>query len=53
MPKIEHREALTRSWHLLFAIAVLKAKHIIVCDHYDCSGVHDPLTGSYVGLTDN
>ena len=53
MPKVERREALTRPWHLLLAIDVLKAKHIIVSGHHGCSGVHAPLTGSYVGLADN
>ncbi len=38
---------------LQFAIDVLKVKHIIVCGHYGCSGVHAALTNSRVGLADN
>jgi carbonic anhydrase len=38
---------------LQFAIEVLKVKHIIVCGHYGCSGVHAALTQRRVGLADN
>ncbi|MFC5509720.1 carbonate dehydratase [Massilia jejuensis] len=38
---------------LQFAIDVLKVKHVIVCGHYGCSGVHAALTGTRVGLADN
>ena len=38
---------------LQFAIDVLGVKHIIVCGHYGCSGVHAALAGRRVGLADN
>ncbi len=38
---------------LQFATDVLKVKHIIVCGHYGCSGVHAALTNRRVGLADN
>jgi carbonic anhydrase len=38
---------------LQFAIDVLKVKHIIICGHYGCGGVHAALTGRRVGLADN
>ncbi len=38
---------------LQFAIDVLGVKHIIICGHYGCSGVHAALTGRRVGLADN
>ena len=38
---------------LQFAIDVLCVKHIIICGHYGCSGVHAALTRRRVGLADN
>lgn len=38
---------------LQFAIDVLKVKHIIICGHYGCSGVHAALVNRRVGLADN
>ena len=38
---------------LQFAIDVLKVKHIIVCGHYGCSGVHAAMINKRVGLADN
>lgn len=38
---------------LQFAIDILRVKHIIVCGHYGCSGVHAALTNRRVGLADN
>lgn len=38
---------------LQFAIDVLKVKHVIICGHYGCSGVHAALTDGRVGLADN
>jgi carbonic anhydrase len=38
---------------LQFAIDVLKVKHVIVCGHYGCSGVHAALAQRRVGLADN
>lgn len=38
---------------LQFAVDVLKVKHVIVCGHYGCSGVHAAMTGRRVGLADN
>jgi carbonic anhydrase len=38
---------------LQFAIDVLKVKHIIICGHYGCSGVHAAMTNQRVGLADN
>lgn len=36
-----------------FAVDILKVRHIIVCGHYGCGGVHAVLTGTRVGLADN
>jgi carbonic anhydrase len=36
-----------------FAVDLLKVKHIIVCGHYGCSGVHAAMAGTRVGLADN
>lgn len=38
---------------LQFAVDVLKVRHIIVCGHYGCSGVHAALAHKRVGLADN
>ena len=38
---------------LQFAVEILKVKHVIVCGHYGCSGVHAAMTGRRVGLADN
>ncbi|HZV66736.1 MAG TPA: carbonic anhydrase, partial [Telluria sp.] len=38
---------------LQFAIDVLKVKHIIICGHYGCSGVHAAMINQRVGLADN
>jgi carbonic anhydrase len=38
---------------LQFAIDVLGVKHIIVCGHYGCSGVHTALARRRIGLADN
>ena len=38
---------------LQFAIDLLKVKHVIVCGHYGCSGVHAALGDRRVGLADN
>lgn len=38
---------------LQFGIDVLKVRHVIVCGHHGCSGVHAALTGRRIGLADN
>lgn len=38
---------------LQFAIDLLKVKHVIVCGHYGCSGVHTALSERRIGLADN
>jgi carbonic anhydrase len=38
---------------LQFAIDVLRVKHVIVCGHYGCSGVHTAMARRRVGLADN
>jgi len=36
-----------------FAIDILKVRHVIVCGHYGCSGVHAVYRGDRLGLSDN
>ena len=36
-----------------FAIDVLRVQHVIVCGHYECSGVKAALGGERLGLVDN
>jgi carbonic anhydrase len=38
---------------LQFAIDLLHVRHVIVCGHYGCSGIHAALSGRNVGLADN
>ncbi len=36
-----------------FAIDILKIKHVIVCGHYGCSGIHAAINDHKIGLADN
>ena len=36
-----------------FAVDILKLRHIILCGHYGCSGVHAAMTKHRIGLSDN
>ncbi len=38
---------------LQFAVDVLKVKHVIVCGHYNCGGIHAALEPDTHGLIDN
>ncbi|HLX80315.1 MAG TPA: carbonate dehydratase [Burkholderiales bacterium] len=38
---------------LQFAVDLLRVRHVIVCGHYGCSGIHAALHGHKVGLADN
>ena len=38
---------------LQFAVDLLRVRHVIVCGHYGCTGVHAALNGRKVGLADN
>ncbi|MHB8873786.1 MAG: carbonic anhydrase [Myxococcaceae bacterium] len=38
---------------LSFAVEVLEVKHLIVCGHYGCGGVHSALNGKDDGLIEN
>ncbi len=36
-----------------FAVDILKVRHIILCGHYGCGGVHAAMTKHRIGLSDN
>jgi carbonic anhydrase len=36
-----------------FAVDILQVRHIILCGHYGCSGVHAAMTRHRIGLSDN
>src|SRR5882757_5453737 len=36
-----------------FAVDILRVRHIILCGHYGCSGVHAAMTKHRIGLSDN
>ncbi len=38
---------------LQFAVEVLRVKHVIVCGHYGCGGVHAAMHGDSEGLVDH
>jgi carbonic anhydrase len=38
---------------LQYAVDALRVRHIIVCGHYGCGGVHAALAGTKLGLIDN
>lgn len=38
---------------LQYAIDILKVKHIIVCGHYGCGGIHTAMNKQKVGFVDN
>jgi carbonic anhydrase len=38
---------------LQFAVEVLRVRHVIVCGHYGCGGVHAAMEGKQHGLIDN
>ncbi len=38
---------------LSYAVDILKVKHIIVCGHYECGGIHAAMSNKQYGLIDN
>ena len=36
-----------------FAVDILKVRHIILCGHYGCTGVHAAISKHRIGLSDN